>query len=276
MLEAQRKAVLKAFKKINALRRELTHSAKMEYLVREYKLKKYVKTRNKTLEEYDPSRVLFESNATLGLRPWTFHDENWIRVRNRWKDRPVVAAGLPLNVIDNLQEPTEEVKLLNDGSILFDGKTQTNDEWLILYLDPQEYQWNNFSWSFPIRRDTYFREFQFAFRYQDFYNRYRFRFENDYIYFDKHIKGVFYSGFSSVPFHMDLGIPYNVRIDAYRNNFRCYINGTLMMNEFDFDNTLPIGSIAIILWEKDGVTDMKATVGPMCVRQLLKKSNLPT
>ena len=76
MLEAQRKAVLKAFKKINALRRELTHSAKMEYLVREYKLKKYVKTRNKTLEEYDPSRVLFESNATLGLRPWTFHDEN--------------------------------------------------------------------------------------------------------------------------------------------------------------------------------------------------------
>jgi hypothetical protein len=184
----------------------------------------------------------------------------------------MVSAGLPIRVTDNPQEPTKEVAFWEDGTIRFNGKTEATDEWICLYLDPEKYRWDNFSWEFSVQRDTYFKELQFAFRYQDFYNRYRYRFQDDHIYFDKHIKGVFYSGFSSIPFHMDLGVNYHIRIDAYNNNFRCYVNEKLMMNEFDFDNSFPVGSIAIILWEKDGVTDMKAAVGPMCVHRLLKKS----
>lgn len=267
MQQGQLWEILRRLKK---LCRKLPHRIRMKYSVAKYKFKKFIKNRNTLPEEYYASQVLFETDKALGPHQWIFHDENWVRVKHRSAHRRMVAAGSPLRITDNMQEPTKEVTFLEDGTMRFDGKTETMDEWICLYLDPQKYQWDNYSWKFSIQRDTYFREFQFAFRYQDFYNRYRFRFENDYIYFDKHIKGVFYSGLNSVPFHMDLRVPYDVRIDAYGNNFRCYISGTLMMNEFDFDNTLPIGSIAIILWEKNGVTDMKAAVGPMCVYQLLK------
>lgn len=260
--------------KMNRFRRRLPHSMRMGYLLTKYNFEKFIKTRGMSLEKYQLGKLLFETDKLLGLRQWIFHDENWVRVRHRVEHRRLVAAGLSLEVTDNLQEPTKEVEFGEDGTIRFNGKTETNDEWICLYLEPEKHLWDNFSWKFTIQRNTYFREFQFAFRYQDFYNRYRFRFENDYIYFDKHIKGVFYSGFSSVPFHMDLGVSYDVRIDTYRNNFRCYINGMLMMNEFDFDNTLSVGSIAIILWENDGISDMSAAVGPMCVHQLSKNPNL--
>jgi hypothetical protein len=261
----------KLFNRLDYIRRRWTHRAKMKYLIGEYRFKKLIRTRNSPTEEYKAGKLLFEADGTLGPHQWIFHDEDWIRVRGRRQHRRLVAKGLPLNVIDNLQEPTREAEFLPDGTMRFDGRTETDDEWIILYLDPQKYDWENFSWNFRVRRDTRFRELQFAFRYRDFYNRYRYRFEDDYIYFDKHIKGVFYSGFNTVPFRMDLGVSYNVRIDVYGNNFRCYVNDVLMMDEFDFDNELPRGSIAIILWEHDGITDIKGSISSMYVRELTRK-----
>jgi hypothetical protein len=234
----------------------------------EYALLKSIRRRKGIPEEYRTTEVLFQTDLGLGLRQWVFHDEHWNRVKNRWKDRAQVAAGLPLETTDNPQEPTDEVRFLRDGSIVFEGKAQTASEWLILYLDPRHYCWDDFSWCFPIRRDSDFRELQFAFRYRDFYNRYRFRFENDRIFFDTHIKGVFNNNFDSVPFHMKRGVVYHVRIDAYGNNFRCYIDGALMMNAFDFRNALPTGSIAMILWEDGGSMSIKASVERICVRGL--------
>ncbi len=269
-MAGQRKSDIfrKLFNRLNYIRWKSTHCAKMKYLIGRYRFRKLTRSRNKSTQEYKASKFLFETDRTLGSRQWIFHDEDWIRVRGRSQHRRLVVRGLPLNVIDNLQEPTKEAEFLPDGRICFNGRTETDDEWIILYLDPQKYDWGNFSWNFSVRRDTRFRELQFAFRYRDFYNRYRFRFEDDYIYFDKHLRGIFYSGFNAVPFRMDLGVSYNVRIDVYGNNFRCYVNDALMMDEFDFDNELPRGSIAIIFWEKDGVTDIKGSITPMYVREL--------
>ncbi|UCG57800.1 MAG: hypothetical protein JSU70_23410 [Phycisphaerales bacterium] len=259
-----------ALRALNRLRRRLGYSVSMEYLLAKYKIKKALRSRNGLPERCRvPDEILFETNGSLGLGQWIFHDENWVRVTNRRKHRRIVAAGKPLDVVDNVQEQTEEVKFLEDGTICFDGKAKTNDEWIYMYLDPEKYPWHNYSWNFRIRRDTYFKEFQFGFRYQDFYNRYRYRFENDHIYFDKVIKGRFWNYFGTAPFHMDLGVWYDVRIDIYENNFRCYVDGKLMLDDYDFDNNFPVGSIAVILWEKDGATDIRAAVGPMSIRRLL-------
>jgi hypothetical protein len=239
------------------------------YLLTKYRMKKSLRSWTKLSNTYHGSKVvLFETDKSLGLNPWVFHNENWVRVIHRREHRRIVAAGKPLEVVDNLQKPTKEVTFLEDGTIQFNGKAETKDEWFYLYLDSEKHRWYNYSWQVRIRRDSYFREFQLGFRYQDFYNRYRYRIENDYIYFDKVVRGKFLNHFGSSPFHMVLGVWYDVRIDIYENNFKCYVNGILMLDDIDFDNSFPFGSIALILWENDGVTDIKASVGPMSICEL--------
>ena len=171
--------------------------------------------------KYVSSDLLFETDRSLGFAQWIFHDENWIRIKRFFEYQPLVNAGFQPKVVDNYQEPTKEVSFLRDGTIVFNGKTSNNYEWLYLFLDFEKYHWDNYSWKFSIRRDTYFREFQFAFRYQDLYNRYRYRFENNHIYFDKVIKCKFYNEIGSVLFPMDLGVWYDAKIDIYENIFRC-------------------------------------------------------
>jgi hypothetical protein len=140
-------------------------------------------------------------------------------------------------------------------------------------LDPQKHAWDNYSWRFRVRRDSYFRELQFGFRYQDFYNRYRYRLEDDHIYFDKVIRGGFLNAFSAVPFRMELGVWYDVRIDAFANRFRFFVDGVLMLDDFDFQNSFPVGPIAVILWESNGATDIVASVGPMEVYAIASAVN---
>lgn len=222
---------------------------------------------NLRTQEYQPNDLLFQSGRPFDLAKWIFHDENWIRVQHRKEHRPLVAAGVPLNVTDNLQEPTSEVTLSVAGDLSIDARA-TSDKWIYLYLEPQSYLWNDYSWSFTVSRHTYFRELQFGFRYQDFYNRYRYRFEADHIFFDKVVQGRFYNALSSVPFRMELGIPYSVRIDAFGSRFRCYVNGVLMSKDYDLDDRFPRGSIALILWEDNGQTDIRASVGSMSVHRL--------
>lgn len=238
------------------------------YSLLKYKYKSYSARRKAASEEYRPGELLFQTNNCKDLRQWIFHDEDWIRVKHRHEHRRIVAADLPLRIDDNWQELTREVVVGEDGTIYFNGEIKTNDEWIYLYLDPEKHHWENYSWTFTVRRETHFRELQFGFRYQDFYNRYRYRFEEDHIYFDKVIKGRFFNAFGAVPFKMELGIWYDVRIDAYENNFRLYVDGNLMLNDYDFENFFPLGPVAVILWEDDGVTDIRAAVGPMSVYRL--------
>ncbi len=215
-------------------------------------------------QEYQPSDLLFDSESA----EWIFHDENWSRVKDRFEHRRLVAKGIIPDVIDDTHQLTHEMIVTEDGSMIFNGKATTNDEWFYLYLDPKKYEWSNYSWQFNIRRDTDFKELQFGIRYRDFYNRYRYRFENNRLYFDKVVRGEFLNGFNVVPFRMELGTWYAIRIDAYYNTFRLYVDGVLVSNDHDFDGYFPIGSIAIILWENDGKTDIKASLGAMSITEI--------
>lgn len=237
-------------------------------LVKCYQLRKLIQ-KVPPLTHLTASEVLFDSVRSHEPDHWVFHDEDWVRVIHRREHRRLVAAGQPLNVLDNRQKPTQEVAFLEDGTIRFTGRTETKDEWLYLYLDPAEYAWSDYVWKFRIRRDTHFREFQFGFRYRDFYNRYRYRFENDYIYLDKVVKGQFYNGYGSVPFRMELGVWYDVEIRVWKNRFECCIDGALLLTDCDSANHFPTGSIAIILWEDDGATDLSAAIGPIRVSALV-------
>ena len=224
-----------------------------------------------TPKQIESSTLLYSSRKPDWFNDWIYHDERWIRVMDRSKHRRLVAAGIKPQVVDNRQNPTGEV-LINNGTIDFTGIPNSKDKWFYLYLDPATYAWRDHSFKIAIRRDTDFREFQFGFRYRDFYNRYRFRLESDHIFFDKVTKGKFYNRLGAAPFKMVHGVTYELRVDITGNRYRCFIDGKPMLDEFDFSAEFESGSIAIILWEHDGVTPISAGIGPIEVRELIAAS----
>lgn len=182
--------------------------------------------------------TLWQTDAADPLRGWKFHD--------------------------TYQVPEELT--VQDGIMAFSTAAKTNDEWDYIFLDPAHCRWSDFSWQLTIKRITSFREFALNFRYQDFDNRYRYRFEDDKLFFDKKVRGEWINNIASIPFTMDLGRWYQVRIEACTTVFRCYVDGQLALENVDCD--LADGSICVILWEDDGRTPMQAEVGPMTVCSL--------
>ena len=196
---------------------------------------------------------------------------------------------LPLNLIESKQlfkdmhgkewlfmSPYQDKKDLtfNQTHILFNTLAETKDEWDYIYLDARKYQWKNYSWHFSMIRFTEFREFAFNFRNQDFDNRYRYRFEEDKIFFDKKVDGMWTNNIASTPFKMKLSQPYHVKIDSYGSLFRCWVDGTLMLENVDTD--IEKGSISIILWEDDGKTNIKADVYDNRVVELVMPTQVPS
>jgi hypothetical protein len=153
----------------------------------------------------------------------------------------------------------------DQGVMKFHVKPETDDEWAYVYLDPAKYNWRDFSWQTRFRRRTHFQEYAFNFRYVDFDNRYRYRFEDDYLFFDTKVRGKWYI-LTRQPFPMALDAWYDLRIDVRGNRMRCYVNNTLMVENVDDD--IASGSICIILWEIDKITPAIAEIGPQKVYRI--------
>ncbi len=159
----------------------------------------------------------------------------------------------------------EDVRVV-EGCMKFSNPVRSSDEWDYIYLDPERYRFQDCSWALRFRRHTTFREYAFNYRYQDFDNRYRYRFEDNKIFFDKKVAGIWTNNIASCPFPMALGQWYELRIDAAGSLSRCYVDGELRMENVDTD--LEWGSVCIILWEDDGETPISAEVGVSVVREL--------
>jgi hypothetical protein len=226
-------------------------------------------------QTHQPGRTLFANSDPYLRRKWVFHDEEWTRVRHRWFHRSLVRHGLPVDAGDEFQALTDEVRILDNGTMSFDGRAQTEDEWLYLYLDPDEFRWQASTWQFRVRRRTAFRELQFGFRYQDFYNRYRFRFEDERVFFDIVSRGEFHNDIDSAPFAMACDRWYDMKIDCLRNRFSCSVDGLRLLDVFDFHNTFTAGSMAIILWDDGGVVDIGLDVSDLRVRELVEREISP-
>jgi len=212
--------------------------------------------------------LLYCFEPRLGVIDWIFHDERWERVVRRFEQREALFRGQAVTADDSPQFPTDEICFGTDGTLMFSGITISSDEWLYLHLDPERFQWKDFSWQFEVRRLSAFRELQFGFRYQDFYNRYRYRFENDCVWFDLVVNGQFYNGLSATPFRMKIGEWYRVRIDAVGRLFRLYVNGDLISIDYDINDRFSDGPVAMILWEDDGLTNIQAEVRSLTVYRL--------
>lgn len=180
--------------------------------------------------EWTVTSALFDSSSSAGQKAWILHSQ--------------------------YQEP-QEVDFTPDG-MRFSGQTRSNDKWCYVYLDPKLYPWTDISWQMKVQRASNFREFAFNFRYQDFDNRYRYRFEAGRVFFDRRIEGIWENNMGSVPFDMRVGEWYDICIKACGHIFRIYVNGELLMQ--NFDHRIKQGSICVILWETDSRTNLMAFV----------------
>jgi len=200
--------------------------------------------------------------------PWVFYDETWAHVVNRWEFRRALADGKPVTVTDPPRPLPAEVRISPKGLIAVDGAAAP-DKWFYLYLDPQSCSWSNYSWKLRLRRLSDFKELQLAFRYQDFYNRYRYRFQDGKLCFDMVVNGQFRADLSVISCPLEIGRSYDVEIRAVGSRFECWVDGRLMSRDYDPENRFPAGPIAVILWEDDGVTPIRAELALQTVTELI-------
>jgi hypothetical protein len=193
--------------------------------------------------------------------------------RKRVVDFPDVKKGILLFsdldgsnwVLDDVYQSKKNVSF-NRGIIHFKNLEITHDDWDYISIDPNKQKWVNYAWEFDIKRMTTFREFAFNFRNLDFDNRYRYRFEDNKIFFDKKIHGQWINNIASIDYPLTLNKSYHVKIDVIDSIMRCYVGGDLKLENVDTD--IASGTIAIILWEDDGQTPIEAEVSNNVVHAL--------
>lgn len=168
-------------------------------------------------------------------------------------------------LLDATYQSKKNIKF--DGSkIHFKHLEVTNDDWDYISIDPNKQKWVNYTWQFDIKRMTEFREFAFNFRNLDFDNRYRYRFEDNKIFFDKKVRGQWINNIASIDYPLALNQSYHVKIDVVDSIMRCYVDDVLKLENVDTD--IATGTIAIILWEDDGKTQIEAEVSNNIVHAL--------
>lgn len=194
---------------------------------------------------------------------------------NRIVEFPVVKKGEVLFqdvdgsdwLLDKEYQSKNDINF-NGKKLHFNHTEVTNDDWDYISIDPNKEKWINYSWEFDIKRMTQFREFAFNFRNVDFDNRYRYRFEDNKIFFDKKVKAHWINNIASINYPLEQNKSYHVRIDVIDSIMRCYVDGVLQLENVDTD--LPQGTIAIILWEDDRKTRIEAEVSNNIVRELIR------
>jgi hypothetical protein len=215
-----------------------------------------------SLEPGESKSLLWPRSSDHPAAHWTYHDEHWVRVVHRWAHRKVLSEGRALVVEDDIQQPSGNVKV-SSTSISANVAADGSERWVYLYIDPRQNMWRNFRWRMTLRRDSEFRELQLGFRYIDFYNRYRFRHEDSRLIFDIVHEGACYNGIHETPFPMVLGRDYRFEIEARENRFLLSVDGVQLLDEVDPLGLFPRGSVAVILWQDDRQTAIRALFNNM-------------
>lgn len=247
------------------LKKSLLIRSRISILKNKYKIHRHI-----VLRKYDTRRWEYAEVLTnIEPKNWSFHDENWDQIINRWQYREILLNGGNLNLIDTPQKPTaKSISYNSDNAIVVNNKAMTEDEWIYLYLNPNIYKWVNYSFRFCIKFETIFKEFQVDFRYNDLFNRYRYRFQDGYLYFDIVYKGEFIPALSKTKFILEPGVTYQIEIKVMEDLFQIWINNKLISTDTG-TALLPTGPIAIILWEDNGITDMKVKMHSFKANNLL-------
>ncbi len=219
-----------------------------------YKKFSVKKTEKKYLSLFKASKELVAYKSIDNLYPdedfiskLIYKNENWDYVKKRFHNRFLEFYGINSYTIDNVCTDSKTSRENND---LYFKSTGLKDDWIYYYQ--QDYKITNYELAFDATFNTHFREIQLAFRYRDFYNRYRFRIEAGLLHFDIVNKGQFYNSLYTAPFTINLKKKYHFKIVVKGNKYSFLNDDTVIMTISDDMNIYLSGGVAIILWDDSG------------------------
>ncbi|KGO93360.1 hypothetical protein [Flavobacterium subsaxonicum] len=213
---------------------------------------KYQKLLNKSKEQvaYNVGEPIYNGNEFFNNL--IYKNETWQVVKNRFNDRYLKFFNIPLTTVDTV---CTDNKTTIDGDNMYFNTSGLLDDWIYFYI--MDYSQKNYELSFDAVFNTEFREIQFGFRYYDFYNRYRFRIEDNQLHFDAVHKGQFYNSLQTEPFKINVDEVYKFIIAVKDNKFSFMSNGNVIMTVTDDLKLFTKGSVALILWDDSGNSNIK-------------------
>ena len=198
---------------------------------------------------------------------WEVHDEGWDQVQRRFEYRRLLQQGrsfsLPAQASAQATDPNPldgAIRWGPGGAIHVDRPPPGQQNWVWLHLPPRRHVWRDYRWRLTVTRHTEFRELQLAMRYVDFFNRYRFRYEDGAWHFDIVSRGRFENSRLRTPFEMKPGRDYALQIIVRGNRFVLIVDGRTLLDAVDPIDRFGYGPVAVIFWEDDGQTPIRADV----------------
>ncbi len=226
-----------------------------------YKKFSVKKTEKKFLSLFKVSKDLVAYKRLENLYPGEdfigkliYKNENWELVKKRFHNRFLEFYKVNTNTIDNDCSDNKTTRKNND---LYFKSTGLKDDWIYYYQ--QDYKVRDYELAIDATFNSDFREIQLAFRYRDFYNRYRFRIEAGCLHFDIVNKGQFYNSLYTAPFPITLKKKYHFKIVVKGNRYSFLNDDTVIMTISDDMNIYLSGGVAIILWDDSGNSNIDCT-----------------
>lgn len=201
---------------------------------------------------YQVDHELFRNNGFLNRL--TYKNEDWEVVKYRFHDRFLKFFNLPTRSKDN-DCFDNKCRIVNNN--LYFKSRGLKDDWIYFYL--QDLSLHNYTLNFDAVFQSKFREIQFGFRYLDFYNRYRFRIEDNYLHFDVVRKGQFYNSLVSVPLHLQCNKSYAFNIVVKDDKYSFLCDRKVLMTVIDRVGIFKKGAVALILWDDSGESNIEGS-----------------
>jgi hypothetical protein len=196
-------------------------------------------------------KVLLDGFGQTGDITWIAHDKSWERISKRHEHRrQIIAGGIPPEVPDGAMGNPESLTM-DAHSMAFSTPSGIEDNWCYLYLEGSAREWADSRLEFTFVKETDFREIQFGFRYQDFYNRYRFRIERGWLSFDIVRNAEFTNCVQRTRCHLENGREYRIAIDSKGDEHIFWLDGVPLLRCRESKSYFDKGSLTLIFWDND-------------------------
>lgn len=184
-------------------------------------------------------------------------DESWAMIRNLHSNCVKVALGN--STITN--EAAFDNHLIRSDYKSFVWtlnnlkSPRRKENWV--YMFSQNKLDDSFVIKFKTKISTFFEEYQIAFRFNDIFNRYRFRVvDNKRLVFETIINGIFVNEMISVPFSFDIDVYYDIELIVYGQYFIFSVDGKPVLTVNEINKLIDGGSFAFIFWNQQDDADI--------------------
>ena len=232
----------------------------------------YVKKHFEECEQLDLDAVLIDPVISHNefVQQISYKDETWAYIKNLTEYRHQVQNGIYPEYCDSECHMAPKCNIEIDRISV--STAPLNDNWLCFFLLDKNY--DNYLFSFDIEIFTEFTEIQFAFRYQDLCNRYRFMIrDNREAVFECVYKGEFYHNICNIPFTLEKKRKHHVQIYVKDGHYQFLVNHVCLISVKELAPLVSGTDMALILWNVDDTRPIKCNITNISLGKIIDDKN---